>query len=158
LVADLERLGETIASSDLRPQSEAATGSVWWWRAHQLVVTVVDVLMLYPVWRARSWLPPPWGILFLFVVLACVAVSATLRLHLWFTSRVYPAELPAQRRRALSWTRLSDVGFSAVLLLGALGIAARHPEISTLFVAVAVASALASFLIEPATTRAAFRN
>jgi hypothetical protein len=53
---------------------------------------------------------------------------------------------------------LSDVGFSAALLLGALGIAARHPEISTLFVAVSVASALASFLIEPATTRAAFRN
>jgi eukaryotic-like serine/threonine-protein kinase len=158
LVADLERLGETIASSDLKPQRDAATGPVWWWRAHQLVVTVVYVLMLYPVWRARSWLPPPWGILFLFVVLACVAVSATVRLHLWFTSRVYPAELPAQRRRALSWTRASDVGFSTVLLLGALGIAAFHQEISTLFIAVSVAGALASFLIEPATTRAAFRN
>jgi serine/threonine-protein kinase len=156
LVGDLERLGETLASSNLKPQRETATGPVWWWRAHQLVVAFVYVIMLYPVWRARQWLPPPWGILFLFVVLACVAMSATIRLHLWFTSRVYPDELPAQRRRAWAWICGSDVGFSAALLLAALTIAGVHPEIATLLIVVSVSSALASFLIEPATSRAAF--
>ena len=140
-------LVKPLQSSDLRPQSSRpATGSVWWWRAHQLMVTIVDVLMLYPVWRARSWLPTAMGHpvpVRRARVRGCVGDCpvAPLVPH----RGVYPAELPAQRRRALSWTRVSDVGFSAVLLLGALGIAARHRRFSTLFVAVAVASALRFF-------------
>ena len=34
----------------------------WWWQFHQLAVSVVYALMLYPVWRARDWLPAPWGL------------------------------------------------------------------------------------------------
>ena len=112
--------------------------------------------MIYPAWRARVWLAAPWGMLFFFAVLAAAATSATVRLHLRFTARVYPTELPLQRARARPWTRWSDAGFSVALLLAGLGLRDTHPEVATLLVTVAIAAAVASFTIEPATTRAAF--
>ena len=78
------------------------------------------------------------------------------RLHLRFTARVYPAELMPQRASARPWTRGSDAGFSVALLLAGLALRDPHPEVATLFVAVSIAAAIASFVIEPATTRAAF--
>jgi hypothetical protein len=155
LVADLERLGQTD-SSELSMPAGRALSPAWWWGVHQVTVATIYVLMLYPAWRARPWLPRPWGAVFLFFVLACAAIAATVRLHLWFTARFYPSELPAQRGHARVWTRASDIGFCVALLLAAFGIADLHPEIATLLVAVSVAAALASLLIEPATTRATF--
>ena len=84
----------------------------WWWEFHQVAVSTVYALMIYPAWHARVWLPAPWGMLFFFAVLAAAATSVTVRLHLRFTARVYPAELPLQRARARPWTRWSDAGFS----------------------------------------------
>jgi hypothetical protein len=63
-----------------------------------------------------------------------------------------------QRARALPWTRSCDTGFAVSLLMAALGIGDTHPEVATLLVTVSVATAVASFVIEPATVRAAFRG
>jgi eukaryotic-like serine/threonine-protein kinase len=156
LVSDLERLNAGSHSPASAVRLEHAWTPKWWWGVHQLVVTALYLLMLYPAWRVRIWLPEPWGIVFMFLVLTCAAVAATVRLHLWFTMRFYPSELTIQRYRARSWTRASDLGFSVTLLLAASAIAVNHPEIATLLVAVSVAASLSSFLIEPATTRAAF--
>ena len=128
----------------------------WWWEFHQVAVSAVYALMIYPAWHAREWLPAPWGMLFFFAVLAAAATSVTVRLHLRFTARVYPAELMPQRASARPWTRGSDTGFSAALLLAGLALRDTHPEVATLFVTVSIAAAIASFIIEPATTRAAF--
>ena len=111
---------------------------------------------MYPAWRARSWLAPPWGTLFLLVTLACAAVSTTLRLHLWFTSRFYPAELSTERRLAHRGIRWSEAGWTASLLAVAFGTAIHHQAVAMLFVTVAIGVALASFIIEPTTARAAF--
>jgi hypothetical protein len=167
LVADLERVQADLL--DLRDRgtvARQATGPVgvtprrssaqWWWEFHQLAVSTVYALMVYPAWWAREWLQPPWGTLFFFAVLAAAATSASVRLHLRFTARVYPAELPLQRARARPWTRWSDVGFSVALLLAGLGIGDMHSEIAALFVSMSIAAAVASFTIETATTRAAF--
>ncbi len=158
LVGDLEGLNAGVHSPASAVRLEHAWTPRWWWGVHQLVVTTLYLLMLYPAWRVRAWLPQPWGIVFLFFVIACTAVAATVRLHLWFTYRFYPSELLAQRTRSRSWTRASDAGLSAALVLAAFGIAKLHPEIATLLIAVSVAASLSSFLIEPATTRAAFSN
>jgi serine/threonine-protein kinase len=128
----------------------------WWWEFHQVAVSTIYAAMIYPAWRARVWMEAPWGMLFFFAMLAAAATSITVRLHLRFTARVYPAELALQRARALPWTRWSDAGFSMALLLAGLGIGGTHPEVATLLVAVSIAAAVASFTIEPATTRAAF--
>ena len=119
---------------------------------------VVYVATLYPVWQVRHWLNQPWATLLLCSMSAVAAVASTVRLHLWFSSRFYPSELPAQRLRALGWTRASDLALAATLLAAGLAIASEHQATGMLLVAVAIAAAVASFVIEPATARAAFRD
>ncbi len=68
LVADLERLDESAVWPDSAARPAAALTPRWWWGIHQVAVTAVYVLTLYPAWRVRSWLPPPWGTLFLFSI------------------------------------------------------------------------------------------
>ena len=92
----------------------------------------------------------------LFAALACAALATSLRLHLTFTARVYPGDLAAQRAWARPWTRGCDVGLAALLLLAALAIGAAHQAWATLLVTMAIVTLVASLVIEPATTRAAF--
>jgi serine/threonine protein kinase len=170
LVADLERLQAELSADDAPGRGgqwpETAGGRRrpwvltprWWWEFHQATVSIVYVAAIYPAWHVRPWLPAPWGMLFLFVVLACAATATSLRLHLWFTARFYPAELATQRARARPWTKASDAGFAVGFLLASLAIGDDHPEVAALLVTVASAAAVAAFLIEPTTTRAAFRE
>ena len=123
---------------------------------HQAVASGVYVLMMYPTWFVRAWFPSVWGTLFLLAALGCAAGATTRRLHLWFTARFYPAELAAERIRARVWTRCCDVGLAASWGLAAFAIASQHAEFAMLFLAAAVATATAAFIIEPTTARAAF--
>ncbi len=128
----------------------------WWWTFHQLAISAVYVLALYPVWRVRTKLPPPAGRLVLFAALACAALATTLRLHLAFTARVYPGELTAMRARALPWTRASDLGLALAMLTAAFLLVEAHAAWAILLLALAIVAVIASVVIEPATTRAAF--
>ena len=53
--------------------------------------------------------------------LAATVVASNLRLHLWFSSRVYPQELQARRAEVAPWIRMADIAF--VILLIVAGIA-----------------------------------
>jgi protein kinase-like protein len=169
LESDLERLARDLsadrdreATDSRSPAAEAPNARVLtprrWWEIHQLAVSSTYVLMMYPAWRVRAWLPQPVGMLFLFGVLSCAVVGTSLRLHLWFTARYYAGELSAQRARALPWIRWCDAGFAVSLLLAALAIGTSHSEVATLLMTVSIAVVVASFMIEPTTTRAAFRG
>ncbi len=169
LVVDLERLQTEVSAGLDRAASgrqsrvaDAERGTRvltprWWWEFHQVAISAVYVLTMYPVWRVRSWLPGAWGLLFLFGALACAALATSLRLHLRFTARFYPTELTLQRARALPWTRWCDVGLAAVLSAAAFAIGNAHPEVATLLITISIVAVVASLMIEPATTRAAFR-
>jgi len=147
LAADLERLA---------PGAGAGPPAVWWWQFHQLFVAAGYYGMLYPVWKARVWTPGARGTLLFLAAVAAAGVAANLRLHLWFTSRFYPAELPAQRARAALAIRVADVAFAAVLAAAALLIHDSHPFWAALLLGAAVADVVSVWAIEPATTRAAF--
>jgi hypothetical protein len=159
LVAALERLEpETMATVDRGDRLPRAYFLVprWWWGFHQAALSILYVLMMYPVWRVRVWLAQPWGTLFVLAMLVCAATSTTLRLHLWFTLRSYPSELSAERRRVRTWTRACDAGLTLALLAATFQLGIDHQAIAVLFVTVAIGTALAAFVIEPTTTRAAF--
>ena len=128
----------------------------WWWQFHQVAVSVVYALMLYPVWRAREWLPTPWGLVTFMTAVAVVGTVVNLRLHLWFTARVYPGQLAAQRRGSALWKRLLDTAFAVLLLSIAATVAPTHPRWAAFFIVMAISSALSARVMEPATTRAAF--
>ena len=129
-----------------------------WWKFHQATVALAYVLVLYPVWRARVWLPAPWSTLFLLWTLLCTASAVSLRLHLLFMARFYVSDLAEQHAQTYLWTRLSDAGFAAALIGAALGVGGEHPELAMLLVVVGTAAIVGSLLIEPATTQAAFRR
>ena len=128
----------------------------WWWQFHQVAVSVVYALMLYPVWRAREWLPAPWGLAAFMTTVAVVGAAVNLRLHLWFTARVYPGQLAAQRRASALGKRLLDTAFAVLLLSMAAAVAPTHPRWAAFFIVMAISSALSARVMEPATTRAAF--
>lgn len=182
LVSDLERLRQELAASrdparagsplalpsgvsgfsrttPYRFERRADAGRLtpqWWWHVHQAVAGIVPSLLLLPLWQVQSWTPGAIG-LALFVTSAATAVAlATLRFHLWFTSRFYPNELRLQRARARPWILAAELLFVLLLLGGAAVVAADHRAFAALLGSASVALAIASAIIEPATTRAAF--
>jgi predicted Ser/Thr protein kinase len=162
LVAALESVrGAHISGSAARavaPPASAQPGSsapLWWWQFHQAAATAAYVAILYPLSYVRGSDRDLVGSALFLLGIAAAAVSCTLRLHLWFTLRAYPAEWAAQRSFTSRWTRLSDSVFVAVLLAGALLLVTSHGRIAMLLVTSAVAVLLAFAVIEPATTRAA---
>ncbi len=166
-VADLERLQAELSTSrwartsdgyGMSPRRRVVQPSKprWWWEVHQLVVSAVYTLMFYPAWHVWAWLPPPWGMLFLLGMLASTAAAVSLRLHLWFMASFFPNDLTAQQAWTRVRTRWCDAGWAALQILTALAIGRDHPEFAMLFVGVSTAMLVASFVIEPATARAAF--
>ena len=90
-------------------------------------------------------------------VLAAAAAGTSLRLHLWFTAlHVSAAACRATGLNTSDGPASATSCFAGVQIAAALGISANHPEFAMLFVGASVAILVASFVIEPATARAAF--
>ena len=131
---------------------------VWWWQFHQAVVGVGYYLTLIPLWSIRAWMPGAWGSRLFFAAVAAVGIAATLRFHLWFTSRFSCTELVAQRRQSFWLIRGADWLFVLLLLGAGALLAAEHAGYSALFVALAVGTFIGFTIIEPATARAACKR
>ncbi len=149
--------GEAARGRD-EPARRTRLSPVWWWQFHQRAAGVVYYAMLYPLWRVREWAPPPWGSAVFFAALAAVLVAANLRFHLSFTERFTPDELDLQQTRVAPWVRAADWLFVTLLLAATALIADTHPAWASLTAAVGIVSAVTFLVIEPATTRAAFRD
>jgi len=123
---------------------------------HQVFVAVLLDALLIPLWVVLGWIPRSIGNALFFGAVAASAVGATLRLHLWFTSRVYPSELRTQRHKTAHWVRGADWTFALVLLGAAVATLSQTAVTATLPVGTATATLVSSLVIEPATARAAF--
>ena len=139
------------------PMSPVSPGAVRWWRFHQFAAAATYWAMVWPVWHIHRSLGRA-GLFFFFAVLAAVVVSANLRLHLWFSSRVYPEDLPAHRADVARWIWWADVAFAALLVVGGIALPEDRAGWAALLISVGVGSTVAFVLIEPATARAAFRR
>ena len=132
LVADFEQLESELPQLRQRGSDRggnrpaAAHSAPWWWAVHQLTVSSIYVLMIYPAWYVQRWLRQPWGMLFLLAVLASAAAATSLRLHLRFIARYSPSELPLQLSQSRKWTRAADAVFVAAQVLGALSVGTAH--------------------------------
>ena len=140
--------------TETSPQS-----SEWWWQFHQLAVSLFLCALIVPAWRVWEWAPDETlrGVLRV-GTLVVVTVGVSLRLHLWFLSRYDPEGLLDQRARTAPVVRAADVGFALALLIGALSIIAAHPGTGAIFLGLGILYAVVFLMIEPATTRAAFRE
>ena len=151
LLAALE--GE-LANSTALP--EAVPRARWWWEFHQAAVSTVYTAMVWPTWLARNVIGGQVGNAVFVTVLAAAIVAVTLRLHLWFTSRFYPAELGWARARATPWMLVSDAILASGLVVAGVLVGDARPALAVIEIAVAVGAATAFAVVEPATTRAAF--
>ncbi|HEX8028996.1 MAG TPA: protein kinase [Vicinamibacterales bacterium] len=162
LIADIERVQAEGAPNSapqtpghVPPSGLSSSQAVRWLAVHQLVVSVVYIATLYPAWYAKGWLPDPWSLLFVLVMLGTAAAATSLRLHLWFTAAHLPGRLAAQHARSAVGARICDLIFAVSLIAAAFVIGQRHPEFAMLFVGISTALLVVSFVIEPATAAAA---
>jgi hypothetical protein len=138
------------------PPSGGPGSSRWWWEFHQAAAALFYGAMIYPAWLARQALDGQLGRALFILTLAAAIVSVTLRLHLWFTSRSYPDQLKWARRRHARWLLGADWAF--VLSVAAMGLLIGDSALGLALVALGIGVAAAFLVIEPATTRAAFRT
>jgi hypothetical protein len=135
----------------------AHASSLLWWRFHQLTAALAYWAMVWPAWHVHRSLGR-FGLFFFFAVLSAVVIAGSLRLHLWFSSRVYPQDLPRQRDETRLWIRAADVTFAAVLLGGGIALPDTQAGWAALLISFAVGASVAFVFVEPATARAAFRH
>jgi hypothetical protein len=144
--------GQTLAAAGAR------TDARWWWEFHQVAAALVYWLLVIPMWSARGLIGGVGGRVLFFIALAAVIVAANLRLHLWFTSRFYPGELKWLRGRVGRWIHAADWVFAGALVLAALLVGDQRSALTVLLLSFGLGAAVAFLVIEPATTRAAFRK
>jgi hypothetical protein len=162
--ADRFQNGAAIVASLESPPAEppdaseaaASRSPVWWWQFHQLAIAALHASLLVGVWFARGWLDPPWRSIAFYIAIIAAVSDVTMRLNLWFASRVHPDMLAAQRARLMRTLVVADVAFAVILCaLGATG-AGAHDELAAVLVGGAIVSLLSLLVIEPSTARAAF--
>jgi len=163
IVADLEQLRQEVSGRQSGGKRHFVplvrrSRAQQWLVVHQVAMSVLYAALLVGAWFARIWLPQPWSRAFLLTALAMVAAATSLRLHLWFTAATFPRQLAGQHARAWRWTRVFDAGLALALTAAAIGFGGSHEAFAMLFLGVAVAVLVTSFVIEPATARLAFEQ
>ena len=155
----IERAAQNLSDSTRQPHERGARSQArWWWEFHQAMAALTYWLMVIAAWNARGLIGGLAGRAVFISTLAAVIVAANLRLHLWFTSRFYPAELKWLRGRVARWIQMADWVFVGSLVIGALLVGDERSPLAILLLGFGIGAAIAFLAIEPATTRAAFRS
>jgi hypothetical protein len=127
-----------------------------WWRVHQLVVAALYIAAAVLAWQIKEWVETPLTVA-LFIVLGGVAtVGTVLRGHLVFTDHMNRVQLTAERLRTRRGIVLIDFVLAAMLMLDAIATGGVRALPAVFALSLAVGVSLASVVLEPATTRAAF--
>ena len=113
---------QALEQSGSGPSADAGTGdALWWWQFHQLAIAVFNGVMPAAVWAVRAaGSASPYGSALFLATLMLATISVTLRLNLWFTSRVHPGTLVEHRARLFPAVIVADT-LLAVALLGGRG-------------------------------------
>jgi uncharacterized membrane protein YeaQ/YmgE (transglycosylase-associated protein family) len=131
---------------------------MWWWKMHIGIICAVYAAVIFPAWHVHGWMAPTIGMVLFLMTVAGAAIAISLRLHLWFTHEVDVAELLTLHEQTRPWIVAADCLFSVSISGIAFAIAAEHETYTVLLFAVAVVTLVASLVIEPTTTRSAFRR
>jgi eukaryotic-like serine/threonine-protein kinase len=127
-----------------------------WWRAHQVVITALYIVGAILVWYIKDRIETPVTVALFLALCAAATVGGVLRGHLVFTEVMNRPHLAFERRRMGGAITAVDLITSALLLVDA-AIIARVGALWAVFaLALGLGIALASLVLEPATTAAAF--
>ena len=139
------------------PRQPAALQAMKWWQFHQAAACVAYAALMLPLWWAGALIVGKWGLWIFVAGLIATVTASVLRLHLLFAASSLPDEWRAQREQSHPWLRVAEFGLVAVLAGAGFGALQSHPALGATLVSAAVVVLLSFLLIEPATTRAAFK-
>ena len=142
---------ETVGADEAVPVPHAA-----WWRVHQIVIALLYITAAMLAWQLKEWVETPVSVAIFLALGAAAAIGGILRGHLIFTAVMNPARLVTERRRARGATRLLDLLIALLLFADAAIVAGTRALPAVFAIALAVGIGLASLVLEPATTAAAF--
>jgi len=143
------------AAYDSGSQVPSGDGALWWWQFHQIAIGSLVASAVVPGWIAHAWMGAPRGSIVFLAILICATVAATIRGHLWFTSRVHVAMLAAHRRRVFPWLATCEAIVAALTAMAGILVAGTHDATAAWLFVLALLTFISLILIEPATTRAA---
>jgi serine/threonine protein kinase len=143
----LERPGSVVRYS---------SGNSTWWRVHQVTAILLYIVATTRAWQIKEWLRSPISLWAFVLIGLAAAIAGIVRGHLVFTDLMNHAHLGAELRRTRRGIVLADMLMAGTLTMDALLLASLEPLAAVLTICVAVGIALASLLMEPATTSAVF--
>jgi len=127
-----------------------------WWRVHHVVITLLYIAGATFAWQIKEWVETPVTVSIFLALGATATIGGVLRGHLGFTSVMNYPRLTTERRRTRRPLMWLD-GLTAVLLLADAAMVAGTGALPAVFaLALGLGIALASLVLEPATTAAAF--
>jgi hypothetical protein len=127
-----------------------------WWRAHQVIIALLYIVGATMAWQIKEWIETPVTVA-LFISLGAVAtIGGVLRGHLVFTELMNRPRLVDERRRTSRPTMLLDLVAGILLFADGVILAGTRALPAVVTIALALGIALASIVLEPATTSAAF--
>ena len=127
-----------------------------WWRVHQTVIIAIYIVGAILVWSIKDRIETPVTVSLFLAFCAAATVGGVLRGHLVFTEVMNRPHLTLERRRMGGAIMAVDLITSA-LLFADTAIIARVGALWAVFaLALGLGITLASLVLEPATTAAAF--
>lgn len=165
LVADLEQLESELAllrqraSDRIGPGPAATLGArrSAWWLTHQVVVVGLYVIAASLGWHIKEWVKVGLTVSIFIGLGAGAAIGGVLRGHLVFTEYFNVRNLAAERRRVARGLVVVDVLMGVALGVDAVMLA-KWPLTAVLTMALGIVIALATLVLEPATTKAALED
>lgn len=137
--------------------SPASSSFVTVWRVHQVATMMLYTAMTTVAWWIKELFTPNAVPLALFVALGIGSTAAgVMRAHLIFTSAMNAAHLSNELRRLRPILVTLDVLIAAGGGAAGLGLATARPLAGMLTTGLAIGLALATLIMEPATTTTAF--
>jgi len=127
-----------------------------WWRTHQIAITAIYLAAAILSWQMKEWVETPVTVAIFLALGVAATIGGVLRGHLVFTERMNRARLAVERRRTTRLLTALDVAMAALLAGDAAWIAPMRALPAVFALSAAAGLALATFVLEPATTAAAF--
>jgi predicted Ser/Thr protein kinase len=127
-----------------------------WWRIHQVVIVLLYVTAAVLAWQIKEWVETPVTVAIFLALGAAATIAGVLRGHLVFTELMNRSRLTTERGRTRQGARLIDLLSALLLFIDASIVAGTRALPAVFTIALALGIALASVVLEPATTAAAF--
>jgi hypothetical protein len=160
MAAALDGLLNAIADGQPAPAPRQAPGAEpsarMLWRIHQVVLVALLSVLAISGWWLAAWVGQPVRYVLFAAVLALAVADGTIRVHLLFVESQAPGVIVRQVARTRPWLMRLDLAIALVVTLSASRVVGEHQAAGTFLLAVSVGMAVAAWVIEPATTEAAF--